>query len=82
MNDTKSKVIGDVVLVQPAMEPWPSFTQRLGGFMLFIYVRWTCWGLGIEMLGAGAAIYIGPCFVGMCHINRQRKCFETPHDPA
>ena len=64
---------GDLVVVQPMLEPWPSKLWKLGPIAVFFYARWSSWslGLGVEILGAGFALCVGPFMIGACHIQRQ-----------
>ena len=71
----KSKQIGDVLVVQPILEPWPSVMRKVGRFAVFLYTRWSSWALGFEILPKGAAIYIGPFMIGACHLSAK---FEEP----
>lgn len=60
-----------LLIVQPALEPWPSAVRKVGSWAVFYYVRWSSFGVGIELLSAGAAIILGPFMFGACHIKRQ-----------
>lgn len=74
MSNSQSK---RYVIVQPMLEPNPEWTRKVGSLMVFIYVRWSSWGIGIEVMSAGAAVQIGPIMFGACHISDQLDAFEA-----
>lgn len=61
----------EMIVVQPALEPAPRLLVAVGSVAWFLYIRWSSWGVGFEILSAGAAVQIGPLMFGGCHIQRQ-----------
>lgn len=78
MTQTACKQIGDILVVQPALEPWPSAVWRLGRYAAFFYARWSTVGLAVEFLTAGMAIVVGPFMFGVCHIEKQLNATPPP----
>lgn len=77
MTDTQTHIINGLVVVQPALEPWPSVMRKVGPVAVFLYARWSCFAIGVDVMRAGFAVHIGPFMIGLCHIQRQRAAFES-----
>ena len=75
MSDFRQKVYGDLVVVQPALEPWPEVMRKVGPFAVFLYCRWSCFAVGFDILEAGLALHVGPVMIGFCHIRKQTAAF-------
>ncbi len=84
MSQTKSHEQAGLVIVQPAMEPWPRGLRKIGSVAVFFYVRWSTIGIGIEVLSGGAAVVIGPLMFGAVNIRRQVAAGEAanPEQPS
>ena len=65
------------IVIQPALEPWPTRLWTVRNLAIFVYARWSCWSVGIEILGYGAAVNIGPFMIGACRIKQQMAAFEA-----
>lgn len=75
---TINKQIGDILVIQPALEPWPSRIWKFRRWAAFFYVRWSTIGFAVEFLTAGVAIIVGPLMLGICHIERQLAATPPP----
>lgn len=68
---------GGETVIQPACEPNPSLLVPLGPIAAFLYLRWSTWAIGVDFLGAGFAIVVGPLMFGICHRKRQLAHFAA-----
>lgn len=66
---------GDMVIVQPAGEPAPVWKRRIGPLAVLVYLRWSAFGIGLQVLSCGVAIFTGPIMVALCRI----KPFSETH---
>lgn len=58
-----------VITIQPALEPWPRVMIRHGRFAAFLYITWSSWSIGFEVLSGGLALQLGPAMVGAVHVD-------------
>lgn len=77
--DDVAKTVGGVLVVQPALEPWPSVVRRIGPLAGFLYVRVSSFAIGLDVLSAGFAVHLGPLMFGVCHLDRQLAAFDRAH---
>ena len=63
------------VLVLPKFEP-VGVTSRIGQFMLLGGFRKDSFRVGVQFLGAGVLLELGPFYVGICHIQKQLSAFD------
>lgn len=75
-DDTITHTIDGVAYVLPRTEPNILFVRRVGPFGVGMNVRWSSWGIGIDILRAGILIVVGPIFFWSAHIERS----EPAHD--
>lgn len=65
-----------ILVMLPLFEPTPSIMWKIGKLAAFIYLRWSCWAIGVEVLHAAIAVYIGPVMFGVAHIKKQLDSFD------
>jgi len=68
------------IVVQPALEPNPSFMHGFGGWAIFAYVRWSSWGIGVELMKAGLAVNVGPLLFGFCRVRAQIEAYDRDRE--
>ena len=61
--------MSDLVIVQPADEPDPVWKARIGRLAVLIYLRWSVFGIGVQVLSCGVAIVVGPVMIALCRIS-------------
>ena len=81
VSDNVSRQMRGFIVVQPALEPWPSCLWSVGNWAAFVYARWSSWAVGFEILGAGAAVFIGPFMIGACLVKQQIAAFDALTPP-
>ena len=80
MTDGDREEAAEFLIVQPALEPWPEFMRRLGGWAVFAYFRWSCFAVGIDVMSAGAALHFGPLMFGVAKIKPQLAAFDAKQE--
>ena len=61
----------DLLIVLPSCEPAPRKIWRGKRYAGFLFLRWSSFGFGVEILSAGFGVQIGPVMIGVCHIQHQ-----------
>jgi hypothetical protein len=68
--DEREQVVDGVAYIVPFAEPFASFIWRFRSMALAGYVRWDAWGLGVQLLGSGLAVQVGPFMLATVHVQR------------
>lgn len=84
MNDVAERVapvevhqFAGIAYVLPLYEGRPSFAKKVGPFGVGANLRLSCFGIGIELLKAGAIVTLGPLSIWVAHIKRQSDAFDA-----
>lgn len=75
----KVRVVDGVAYILPRSEGDPKFVRKFGPLAVGFGFRWSSFGIGVDLLSAGALLMVGPAFIWIVHIKRQLSEYERKY---
>lgn len=78
MADYVKYEIGGLIALVPKYDQPPRYIRKVGRFAVLANISPSAFAIGVtvQFLRAGVCLFIGPFWIGICHIERQQKAFE------